>query len=30
MHRIQIVALFPAPVNFLPDTMMFASNYMWP
>jgi hypothetical protein len=30
MHCIQIVALFPAPVNFLPDAMALASNYVRP
>jgi hypothetical protein len=30
MHCIQIVALLPAPVNFLPDAMALASNYMRP
>ena len=28
MHCIQIVALLPAPVNFVPDAMALASNYM--
>jgi hypothetical protein len=30
MHRIQIVALFPAPVNLLPDAVALASNYVRP
>ena len=30
MHCIQIVALLPAPVNFLPDAMALASNYVRP
>ena len=30
MHRVQIVALLPAPINFLPDAMALASNYVRP
>jgi hypothetical protein len=30
MHRLQIITLLPAPVNFLPDTMALASNYVRP
>jgi hypothetical protein len=30
MHCIQIVALLPTPVNFLPDAMALASNYVRP
>jgi hypothetical protein len=30
MHSIQIVALLPAPVNFLPDAMALAANYVRP
>jgi len=30
MHCIQIVALLPAPVNFLSDAMALASNYVRP
>ena len=30
MHCIQIVALLPSPVNFLPDAMALAANYVRP
>jgi len=30
MHCFQVVALLPAPVNFLPYAMALASNYVRP